>query len=404
MNPRSIECREFLKRLATTGGIAAAAGIVAGSDQGMAEAAGTAATRQKRLRVGVIGCGNVAGSYVPDMAAAGDILEIVSFCDIVPQRAEAFARRYQVRDFHPNVDEMLAGTGFDLLVNLTSMPSHYAVNKAGLQAGRHVWSEKPMASTVAEGRELLALATGKGVRLWQAPVVVITPQFRFMAEQLAGGTLGTVVAAHGTYGHGGPDWSAWFYQQGGGCLYDLGVYNITTLTGLLGPVREVVGMTGIVTATRRCADEGEVKVEADDNTMLLMRHAGGALSHVQTGFCYSEYELQPENKEAVQPHTLNIMCTKGSLHLQGWDWAPRCVDVAVPSRKRLQSLCKEEAPGWASGVSYVARCLATGERCLITPEHALHVLDVMNACHESQRAGRRIATTTTFPWPIIPPA
>jgi predicted dehydrogenase len=71
--------------------------------------------------------------------------------------------------------------GFDLLVNITSMPSHYAVNKAGLQAGRHVWSEKPMAPTVAQGRELLDLAKTKGLRIWQAPVVVITPQFRFMA-------------------------------------------------------------------------------------------------------------------------------------------------------------------------------------------------------------------------------
>jgi hypothetical protein len=57
------------------------------------------------------------------------------------------------------------------------------------------------------------------------------------------------------------------------------VYNVTTLTGLLGPVTEVVGMTGIVTPTRHCADQGEIKVEADDNTMLIMRHASGALSH-----------------------------------------------------------------------------------------------------------------------------
>ncbi len=398
MNHQAIERRDFLKRLASTGAIAAAAGILPNSSK--AEPA--TATPPKKLRVGVIGCGNVAGSYVPDLVASRELLEIVSFCDIIPQRAEAFAKRYQVKDFYPDVNKMLAGVGFDLLVNITSMPSHYAVNKAGLLAGKHVWSEKPMAPTVAQGRELLDLARTRGVRFWQAPVVVITPQFRFMAEQLASGTLGTVVAAHGTYGHGGPDWSAWFYQQGGGCLYDLGVYNITTLTGLLGPVREVVGMTGIITATRRCADQGEIKVEADDNTMLLMRHASGALSHVQTGFCYSEFELPPVNKEPVQPHTLNIICTKGSLHLQGWDWGPRCVDVAVPGKSRLQSLCKEEAPSWAGGASYVARCLATGERCLITPEHALHVLDVMNACHESQRSGRRIATTTHFPWPIIP--
>jgi predicted dehydrogenase len=401
MKHQSIERRKFLKQMTITGAIAAGTGM---RQQSLAAGETSAPTTTgKKLRVGVIGCGNVAGSYVPDLKSNPDLLEIVSFCDIIPARAADFAKRFHVADFYPHVDRMLAGVPFDLLVNLTSMPSHHAVNKAGLQAGRHVWSEKPMAPTVTQGRELLDLAITNQLRFWQAPVVVITPQFRFMAEQLAGGTFGPAVAAHGNYGHGGADWSAWFYQQGGGSLYDLGVYNVTTLTGLLGPVREVVGMTGIVIPTRRCADKGEIKVEADDNTMLIMRHESGALSHVQTGFCYSEYELQPVNKEPVLPHTLDIMCTKGSLHLQGWDWGPRCVDVAFPGKRRLQSLCREHAPSWAGGASYAARCLVTGEKSLITPGHALHVLDVMNACHESQRSGRRIATETTFPWPIFPP-
>src|SRR5438270_637506 len=82
---------------------------------------------------------------------------------------------------------------------------------------------------------------------------------------------GRVHAAHGRDGHGGPSWGPWFYRKGGGSLFDLGVYNITTLTGLLGPARGVVALSGVAVPER--VVEGErVRVEADDNVMLLMDH------------------------------------------------------------------------------------------------------------------------------------
>ena len=101
------------------------------------------------------------------------------------------------------------------------------------------------------------------------------PQFKFMAETMASGKIGKATAGHGTYGHGGPGWSGWFFQKGGGSLYDLGVYNVTTFTGLLGPVKEVVGMTAVLNPTRKVEDQGEIKVEADENTMLIMHHGNG---------------------------------------------------------------------------------------------------------------------------------
>jgi predicted dehydrogenase len=90
------------------------------------------------------------------------------------------------------------------------------------------------------------------------------------------------------------------------------------------------------------------------------------------------------------------------MHVQGWDWDPAAVDVAVEGRTTLQPQCKDEWPiGWAGGARHVARCLLTGEKSLITAEHALHVLEVMNACHESQRTGKRIDVKSTFAWPIF---
>jgi predicted dehydrogenase len=279
------------------------------------------------------------------------------------------------------------------------MPSHYGVNKKALEAKRNVWSEKPMALEVKQAHELLELAKRNGVRLWAAPTCVTSPQFKFMADTMANGKIGRVTAAHGTYGHGGPGWSGWFYQKGGGSLYDLGVYNVTTFTGLLGPVKEVVGMTAVINPTRKVEDLGEVKVEADENTMLIMRHDKDVLSHVQTGFVYFDGERLAG--EGRQLYTIDVTGTKGAMHMQGWDWGPGGVDLASEGEAILETVCKDVGKyNWVGGATYVAESLLTGNPTLITPEHGLHVLEVMNACHESQRTGRRVSVESTFKWPF----
>ena len=386
----SLNRRSFLKETALAG---AALGIAPGLfTESRAAAAG-------KLKVGLIGCGSVSGSYLPNLTSK-DYLEVVSVCDIRPERAKKRAEQFKIPNAYPNIDAMLAGAPFDLLVNTTSMPSHFPVNRKGLQAKRHVWSEKPMALEVKDARELLNLATKNGVHIWPSPTCVTSPQFKFMAETMASGKIGKVTAGHGTYGHTGPGWSAWFYEKGGGSLYDLGVYNVTTLTGLLGPVQEVVGMTTVINPTRKVEDKGEVKVESDENTMLIMNHGQGILSHVQTAFVYFDGEHLPGRDRKL--YTVDIMGTRGTMHLQGWDWGPGGVDVATVDLSELETQCRE--PGkydWVGGASYVAECLLTGQPSLITPEHGLHVLEVMNACHESQRTGRRVKVESTFKWPIF---
>lgn len=353
----------------------------------------------RKIRVGEIGCGNVSGSYLPNLKSK-EFIEVVSVCDIIPERARKRAAQFQVPHVYPNIDEMLKGAPFDLLVNTTSMPSHFPVNKKALEAGRHVWSEKPMAHTVQDGRELMELARKNGVQIWPAPTCVTSPQFKFMAETIARGTIGKVTAAHGTYGHTGPTWSGWFYEVGGGALYDLGVYNVTTLTGLLGPAKEVVGMTSVINPTRKVEDRGEVKVTGDENTMLIIHHGNGVLSHIQTGFVYWDHERLPASERRL--YTIDITATEGAMHLQGWDWGPAGVDLAHEGEAILETHVKQ--PGqydWVGGAAYVAECLLSGKPSLITPEHGLHVLEVMNACHESQRTGRRVSIETTFSWPLF---
>ena len=108
-----------------------------------------------------------------------------------------------------------------------------------------------MANTYAEGKALLDLATKKGLRIWGAPAVVNSPQFVFMSKSIQEGKLGKVASAHGQYGHTGPTWSSFFYEELGGSMPDLGVYNMATLTGLLGPAKSVMAMLSIVKPERQ---------------------------------------------------------------------------------------------------------------------------------------------------------
>lgn len=257
-----------------------------------------------------------------------------------------------------------------------------------------------MATELGQAQSLLRLARSMNVNIWPAPTCVVSPQFKFMADTIASGRIGRVTAAHGTYGHGGVGWSGWFYELGGGSLYDLGVYNVTTLTGLLGPAKEVIGMTAVINKTRKVEDRGEVTVTADENTMMLMHHGNGVLSHVQTGFVYFDNYRLPGRER--QLYTIDVTATEGAMHLQGWDWGPAGVDLAHKEENVLETHVKE--PGrynWVGGATYVAECLLTNKPSLITPEHGIHVLEVMNACFESQRSGRRVSIENSFKWPIV---
>lgn len=348
----------------------------------------------KRTRVAVIGCGSVSNMYLPHLSRS-PFVELVSTCDILPERAQQAATKYNVPNHYPHIDQLLAGAPFDLLVNLTNMQEHGRLNRQALEAGRHVWSEKPMANSYREGRALLDLARQKKLRLWGAPAVVQSPQFAFMAQAIKDGKLGRLSAAHAHYGHLGPTWSAFFYEAGGGSLPDLGVYNIATLTGLLGPAKAVQAMTSVVTPTRKTDNKGEITVLAEDNAMILMDHGDGRLSHVQCGFNYFD-PYGHEGKGQEKP-TITIWGTEGNLALIGYDWAPFGVDLATLSDEKGQRYVPDPADyRWEMGASVVAECLATGKEPRINVEHALHVLEVIEAARESGKTGKRVTLKSSF--------
>jgi predicted dehydrogenase len=373
--------------------------LLAGSALAATAAPTFAAEGTRRIRTAVIGCGSVSGSYLPVLTKS-PFVEVVSVCDIKPERAKRRAETFKIAHQYPHIDQMLAGEPFDFMVNLTDMQEHEHLNRQALEAGKHVWSEKPIANSLAAGQELLRLSRSKGVRLWGAPITVQSPQFAFMAKKLGEKALGRVAAAHADYGHEGPTWSAFFYQKGGGSLPDLAVYNLTSLTGLLGPVKNITAMVSIVTPERTVDDKGRIKVTEEDNAMVLMDHGNGIISHVQSGFNY--FNPHGHDGSGERRHTISIIGSDGFMGMVGYDWAPQGVDLATQKDRNLQRFVTDaEGYKWQIGAALAAECLSTGRELLVTPEQALHVLEIITATRESQATGKRIALTSTFKWPII---
>lgn len=353
----------------------------------------------RKIKIAVIGCGSVSGVYLPHLSKS-PYVEVVSVCDIVLERAQKRAEEFNIPNKYPHIDQLLSGAAFDLMVNLTDMQEHGRLNKIALAAGKHVWSEKPMANTYKEGRALLDLAISKKLRIWGAPAVVNSPQFAFMAQSIQQGRLGKVSSAHAHYGHLGPHWSAFFYEKGGGSLPDLGVYNLATLTGLLGPAKSVAAMTSIVTPERKTENKGTIKVEAEDNAMVLMDHGNGVLSHVQSGFNY--FDPYGHEGEGQERPTISIWGTKGNMALVGYDWAPFGVDLATIDDPDGQRYVKD--PGdyvWQQGASVIAESLVTAKEPLIAAEHALHVLEIIEAARKSGATGKRVALRSSFKFPVV---
>lgn len=356
--------------------------------------------REKKLKVAIIGCGSVSNRYIPHLQTS-PLIEIVSLCDIKPERAIAQNKQYNVNaTTYASIDEMLKGVPFDMMVTLTDMQVHGALNKKALLAGKHVWSEKPMANTYAEGKALLDLAKTRKLRIWGAPAVVNSPQFEFMSKMIQEGKLGRIASAHGQYGHTGPTWSAFFYEKDGGSMPDLGVYNMATLTGLLGPAKSVMAMTSIVNPERTVDDKGKIKVQAEDNAHVLLEHDKGVISHVMCGFNY----FDPHGHEAGNQslHSIQIYGDYGNMRLIGYDWETNGVMLDTSWDKPAELMSKEKGGyEWQEGATKIGEALLKGTEPRINVEHALHVLEIIEAARKSSATGMKVKLKSKFPWPIV---
>jgi predicted dehydrogenase len=390
LGDRGISREQFLKSTAMAG-----AAVLLSSLESFASE-----RPDKKLKVAVIGCGSVSNRYLPQLLSS-KMIEVVSLCDIKYERAVEQNKKYNVNaQTYPHIDKMLAGVPFDMMVTLTDMQMHGELNKRAIMAGKHVWSEKPMANTYAEGKALLDLSRSKKLRLWGAPAVVNSPQFEFMSKTIQEGKLGRIASAHGQYGHTGPTWSAFFYEKGGGSMPDLGVYNMATLTGLLGPAKSVMAMLSIVNPERTVDDKGKIKVEAEDNAHILLEHDKGVISHVMCGFNY----FDPHGHEAGTQslHSIQIYGDYGNMRLVGYDWETNGVwlDTSWTEPAKLMSTDKGGYE-WQEGARVTGESIIKGVEPRINVEHALHVLEIIEAARKSSVTGMKIKLKSKFKWPMV---
>lgn len=242
-----------------------------------------------RVRVALVGAGTIAARYVESLRATPGF-EPVAISARRAASAEAFAAAHGLAA--APLDAMLTDANIDYVLNLTPAAEHEAVTRACLEAGKSVYSEKPLAATLAGADALIALAETRGLLLACAPATFLWPPYATARRLVEEGRLGRVAGALSVLVYPGPEIfhpnPAHLYGEGAGPLHDMGVYQVTALTALLGPVVDVSAMTGRARSTRTVLvgpDAGQsFDVPTPTDIHALLRHASGATSSLIVSF------------------------------------------------------------------------------------------------------------------------
>jgi predicted dehydrogenase len=342
------------------------------------------------IGVGILGLGNVfEGPYRTELAPlvrAGRV-RVVAVHDPDPTKAAFAAAEYGLAGGSADPDAVIGHPDVDVVLILTSMPQHGPLTRAALSAGRHVLVEKPMAVDLDTARALVADAASAPGHLVPAPHVVLSPTFRSILHDVRAGRIGTPLSARARYGWAGPDWGRWFYEQGGGSLFDLGVYNVVSLCALLGPARRVTAMVGTA-IPERVVEGSAIEVRADDNAHVLIDFGAARYGVVTTGFTMQRYKSP----------AIEVYGSTGTLQLLGDDWAPNGYEVWENGREAW-TVHPETRPSWrwTAGLAHLVEAIETDRAPLIRPEHGLHALEVMLAAQAASRSGIAVEITSDFP-------
>jgi predicted dehydrogenase len=278
----------------------------------------------------------------------------------------------------------------DIALVLTSMNEHGPLARAALEAGKHVLVEKPMATSAEEAAQLLGLSERSEGLLVCAPHILLSPTFRAIHAAVRAGEIGGLLNARARYGWAGPDWGSWFYEPGGGSLFDLGVYNVTTLCALFGPARRVTAMVGVAIPERE-VNGRIVQVEADDNAQVVLDFGKGRFASVTTGFTMQKYRSP----------AIELYGSEGTIQLLGDDWAPEGWEL-WRNAEGAWRVFPESDPHWqwTEGLRHLVDCVESGRPTITRPEHALHALEIMLAAQAAGRDGVAREIESGFPDPV----
>jgi predicted dehydrogenase len=351
---------------------------------------------------------------LPNLASIRHKAEVVAIADVVPGQAEAVAATFGIPRAFTSLDAMLAGAELDAVVNLTPIPVHGETCLQILQAGKHLATEKPLATTMADADRICTLAGERGLTVVCAPYNMLYPDRAEARRLIKAGAIGKVAFARVRSSHGGPAsgaWPAdptWFYQKGSGPLFDMGVYGIHEITGILGPAKRVVAMAGITEPTRTVRGgpfQGKtIEVTADDNVLMLLDFGESTFAVVDGTF----------NVNAARGPKVEIFGREGTINLSGRPFGgdgPPLEIFRLDAVAGLRGWIAPEMPDGDAGmrrmtelhravlVDHLADCVATGARPMLNLEHARHILEIMVKADAAAKTGQAQELTTSFELP-----
>mgnify|MGYP001386828487 CR=1 FL=1 len=346
-----------------------------------------------QLKVGVIGAGKIFPAYVQGCRAF-PILELDAVADIDMARASQQAAEHGAPRAL-SADALLADPTIQIVVNLTVPKVHTAVSLAAIAAGKHVYSEKPLAIARADGQQIMQAAAAQGVRVGCAPDTFLGGGQQTCRKLIDDGWIGEPVAAVAFMaGHGPEAWHPnpdFFYQVGGGPLLDMGPYYLTSLINLLGPVRRVAG-SARASFSQRIATSHEhfgrrLPVEVPTHAAALLDFAAGPIATLITSF-----DVWHANLPRIE-----IYGSEGSLSVPDPNIFGGVVQVrrADASEWSEAPLLFDARVGRGIGVADLAYAISSGRPQRASGELAFHVLDIMEAVEESSTEGRHVLLEST---------
>ena len=346
---------------------------------------------ETKTKVAVIGCGNISDIYLQNCQAFG--LELVACADMEMARAEAKERKFGVAA-RP-VADVLADPAIEIVINLTPPGAHAEINRAILSAGRHTYSEKPLATTRTDGAQLVELAKAKGLRIGCAPDTFLGGGLQTCRKLIEDGVIGEPVAAVAFMtGHGMESWHPnpeFFYQPGAGPMFDMGPYYLTALIMLLGPVRRLTGSARISFSERLITSQPlrgtTIKVNTPTHIAGVLDFVSGPVATIITSFDVWAANLPrieiygSEGSLSVpDPNTFNGPVRLRLANDREWRDVPLTHGFAENSR--------------GLGVADMARAIRENRPHRANGDMAFHVLDLMQSFEEASQSGRHIEIQT----------
>jgi Predicted dehydrogenases and related proteins len=354
------------------------------------------------VKIGIVGCGNISGIYLKN-AKILEALEVVACADLIPERAKARAEEFGVPKACA-VEELMADPEVEIVVNLTVPQAHGEVALQAVRAGKSVYNEKPLTTEREEAQELLAEAKKRGVLVGGAPDTFMGAGIQTCRKLIDDGWIGEPVAATAfMLSRGHESWHpdpAFYYQRGGGPMFDMGPYYLTALVTLLGPVARVTGAARatfperIITSKPKFGER--IKVEVPTHIAGIMQFASGAIGTIVTSF-----DVWGGNV----PH-IEIYGTEGTLSVpdpNGFGGPVRIRRAGAREWSEVPHTHGYSENSRGLGVADMAYALRTGRPHRASGELAYHVLDIMHAFHEASEKGVHIELESTCSRPAALP-